>query len=396
MTERLYYRDPTLLTFTARVVAVTAKEGVHHTVLDRSAFYPASGGQLSDSGKLNDIDVVDVVEFEDGEVLHVTTTPVGNIGLEVTGVVDKDRRNRHRQQHTAQHILSQAFIQVKGFETVSVHLGEEYGTVELNTGAIVDAELGAVEKLANQIIADNLRVEILFIDASEAASTPLRKIPDREGEIRVIKIGDFDWSACGGTHCLSTAEVGLIKLTAIEKLRGHVVVRFLAGVQAFEDYRMRFAATDALARTLTCHPGDLPAKLDKLMAENKAQRRDLAMLQKEMLPIYAERYADDVKTINGHPVVSAVIAGLDGGLAATLAQLISDRIHGLAILESDGRLILAVASGSSLHAGNIVKQMAVLEGLKGGGSERVAQLGGISVGMLDHYRDCIMGIVGNA
>ncbi len=396
MTERLYYRDPGLLTFTARIVSVMPRDGGYSTILDRSAFYPASGGQLSDSGNLNGIDVVDIVESEDGEVSHVTAVAVGEVGDQVTGVVDKNRRFRHRQQHTAQHILSQAFIRVKGYETVSVHLGEEYGTVELNAGAITEDELGEVEKLANQIIADNLPVEILFIDAKAAASTPLRKIPDREGEIRVIKIGEFDWSACGGTHCLSTAEVGFIKLTGIEKIRGHVVVRFLAGVQALEDYRLRFAVTDALSKTLTCHPSDLPAKLDKLMTENKAQRRDLAMIQKEMLPIYAERYAGDALTFGGRTVVSVSAAGLDGGLASTLAQLISDKIQGLAILEVDGRLIVALASGSGLHAGNIVRQLAALEGLKGGGSERVAQLGGIDAGRLDHYRDVIMGIIGNA
>lgn len=234
------------------------------------------------------------------------------------------------------------------------------------------------------------------MDASEAASTPLRKIPDREGEIRVIKIGEFDWSACGGTHCLSTSEVGIIKLMGMEKIRGHVVVRFLAGAQALEDYRLRFAVTDTLSKTLTCHPSDLPAKLEKLMAENKTQRRDLAMIQKEMLPIYADRYAANVQTINGRPVVSAVVTGVDGGLVSTLGQMISDSIHGPVILEADGRIILAVADGSNLHAGNIIKQLAAHEGLKGGGSDRVAQVGGIAAGRLDHYRDVIMEIIGNA
>jgi alanyl-tRNA synthetase len=396
VTERLYYRDPALIEFEAHVVAQGQIGSRYYSVLDRTAFYPTSGGQLNDLGRLNDIDVIDVIETEDGDIRHIAMLPMGESGSAVHGVVDKSRRRRNRQLHTAQHLISQVFIRLSEAETVSVHLGEEYGAVELNKNEIGESDLAEAERLTNELIADNLPIEILFIDASEIGSIPVRKPPARHGIIRVIKIGEFDWSACGGTHCLSTLEVGQVKIIGAEKLRGHLLVKFLAGSQTLEDYRMRFAITDSLSRALTCHPSDLPLKLDKLMTENKSQHKEIAQLQKELLPIRVVQLAATSTDVDGRHIVAADVGGFDTGLLSQLAQSVADEIHGIAVLLAEGRLVVAVSADSGLHAGDILKGFTKQYGLKGGGNSRVAQAGGADHARLADYRNAILGLCGHA
>jgi alanyl-tRNA synthetase len=396
VTERLYYRDPALLEFEARIVEQGLQDDNHFTVLDRSAFYPTSGGQLHDTGRLNGVEIVDVTETENGDVCHVSRTQVGVSGDIVNGEIDKPRRLRNRQLHTAQHLLSQVFLRVVQAETVSVHLGEEYGAVELDTSELSAEVLSEAERHTNELIADNFPVEILFIESSDVANTPVRKIPDREGLVRVIKIGEFDWSACGGTHCLSTAEVGLVKVTGIEKLRGHVLVKFLAGVQALDDYRLRFDITDSLSRTLTCHPGDLCAKFDKLMSENKELRRHLAQAQKELMPLRVSQLASTAENAEGCRIVCAPLDESEGALVSQFAQGVADQINGIALILCGERLVLAVSADSNLHAGNVVKELASQHGLRGGGNNRVAQVGGAEKGKLNEYKALVLRLAGHA
>jgi alanyl-tRNA synthetase len=230
LTDRLYYHDPDLLEFEAVISSVHKREAKVGTVLDRSAFYPTSGGQLHDIGRLNGVAVIDVEEDEDGQVVHVTESTVGEVGRRIQGAVDAERRWRHRQQHTAQHILSALCANLYNAETVSVHLGESYGAVELDVPAVSDSDMTQLEAEANRVVREAQPVEILLLSPEEAQRLALRRPPAREGIIRIIKTGELDWSACGGTHCRNTAQVGLIKLAGTEKLRGHCVVRFLAGV----------------------------------------------------------------------------------------------------------------------------------------------------------------------
>ena len=205
-------------------------------------------------------------------------------GDRVSGRVDEKRRWDNRQKHTAQHILSQAFIRLFEFESVSVHLGEEYAAIELSSGELSRAQMNEAEDEANRIILENMPVSINVVSSDQAAQLPLRKIPQREDNIRIIQIGDYDWSACGGTHCLSTAEVGIIKIVGSERIRDHSVVRFLAGGQAFSDYKDRYEITDSLSRHLTCAVSDLPDKFDKQTVEVKLLRKQITQMQKELLP----------------------------------------------------------------------------------------------------------------
>jgi alanyl-tRNA synthetase len=393
MTERLYYRDPALLAFDAVVVSTQAKDGRQVVVLDRSAFYPTSGGQRHDLGTLNGVPVLEVQESPEGEVWHITEGTAGAVGEKVHGEIEPMRRRRNRQQHSAQHILSQAFIRLYGWETVSVHLGEEYGTVELSTPEIGEKQLEEAEALANDLIAQNLPIEILFLDSADLANTPLRKVPDRVGTIRVIKIGEFDWSACGGTHCCGTGEVGLIKLVGVEKIRNRPLVRFLAGSQALDDYRVRYAVTEGLSRAFTCHVKDLPVKTEKLTVENRDLRKQVTELQRQLLPIRAEGLA--AAATGTLKVVASVQSDLDGTAASHLAQLTAEKIGGVALIAADGRLIVATAESSGRHAGEIVKKLAAELGLRGGGSNRVAQLGGVDAVRLTECERLVAVMVGH-
>lgn len=386
MTERLYYSDPILLEFEAVIVESGEHEGGrHYTVLNRSAFYPTSGGQSHDTGSLNGIAVIDVIEEESGVVRHITARPVGAAGAKVSGHVDPDRRLRNRQLHTAQHILSEAFIKLYDYHTVSVHLGDEYGAVELDTAEVDEPQLAAVERQANQIVQQNDPVEILSLEKAQAEALPLRKKLDREGSIRVIRIGEFDWSACGGTHCLETAEVGMIKITGTEKMRRRVLVKFLAGSQVTADYALRFTVTDELARSMTCHVADLPGRVEKLTSENKDLRRQLAGMQKQLLPTRAERMAAKTQKFGRLRLVAQVVDDLEPSVAGQLASMVAGRIGGLAMLVCGDRLLLAVGPDSGLHAGKLMKDLAAGTNLRGGGGQSAAQAGGAEADRLDDY-----------
>jgi len=383
-----------LLEFDAAIVDSRQADGKWHTVLNRSAFYPTSGGQLHDTGTLNGVEVIEVIETDSGDVCHVTGREVGAVGDNIRGTVNAARRLGNRQKHTAQHILSQAFIKLAQAETVSVHLGEEYASVELSAGELSDKQLAEVETLSNQIIVDNIPVEIMFVSSDQAASMPLRKVPDRTGKIRVIRIGNLDWSACGGTHCRQTAEVSVIKLIGTEKIRGHLSVRFLAGRQALDDYRRRFDLTQALSHQLTCHINDIVGKFDKLSAENKDQRKQLAELQAKLLPMRAQELAQQIKQCGKTKLVFHVEEAGDVQMAAKLAREVIAYTEGVAVLLVGDRMVIAAHEAGGVKAGALAKELAAKTSLKGGGSDNQAQLGGANIKQADEYRRIIEELLG--
>ena len=389
MTDRLYYNDSNLLEFTGTITAIGRLNNRFYTVLDRSAFYPTSGGQSHDTGTLGDALVVDVSVSDSGEVRHLTDTEVGPVGMQVTGRINKERRRRNCQNHTAQHLLSAAFDRLFGFRTVSVHLGEEYGAVELNTPEIAGEKLDDAERVANEIIGDNLTVDTLFVDSAEAGRLPLRKPPPKEGTLRIIRIDDFECSACGGTHCTTTGGVGLIKIIGTEKLRGNSLVKFLSGRLAYEDYLLRFEVSNLLARQFTCHPGDLPSRIEKLTGENKELRRQLSEARKELLPVMLDRLGRTVSTDFGVPTVIQQLTEVDPGQLVHLASRVAEHIGGLAALQLNDRIVLATSDGSGLKAGVLARELAAAADLKGGGNDRVAQLGGADATRLDFYRETL-------
>jgi alanyl-tRNA synthetase len=394
MTERLYYHDSNLLEFEGTITEVGRSGDLYYTVLDRSAFYPTSGGQSHDNGVLGGAMVVDVTVADSGEVHHLTETAIGSVGTTVSGRIDKERRRRNCQNHTAQHLLSAAFGRLFGLRTVSVHLGEEYGAVELNTPDVSEESLDQAERLANEVIRDNLAVNTLFVDSTEAGRLPLRKPPPKEGTLRIIRIDDFECSACGGTHCSTTGGVGLIKIIGTEKLRGNSLVKFLSGRLAYEDYGLRFEVSDRLARQFTCHPSDLPSRIEKMAGENKELRRQLSEARKALLPALVDRLAQTVSTAFGLPTVIQLLTEVDSGQLVQLAGQLAERIGGLAALQVNDRIVLAASERSGRKAGALARELAAAADLKGGGNDRVAQLGGADESRIDFYREKLGKLLG--
>jgi len=376
LTERLYYTDPTLLSFDAQVIRVEQVNEREHIFLDRSAFYPTSGGQTYDFGRLNETDLIEVIETPDGDVAHVVHANQFRVGDRVHGQINAERRLKNRQQHTAQHILSHLFIEKMNAETVSVHLGDDYGAIELNTPAVTDSQVRDVEQAAAAVVAGNSPIEIIFVSGDEIAGLPLRKMPQREGTIRVIRIGQLDWSACGGTHCRATSEIGLIKIIGAEKIRGHALVKFLAGSQALADYNLRFSVTDSLAKSLTCHPSDLVGKVERLVTENKQLRKDLTHAQRELLPSRARELSAMAVAAGTSIVVAELVSNVDSGLLSPLATLVANEMNGVALLACEGRIVIATTEACGLAADKLAREFGQIAGLKGGGNTRVAQLGG--------------------
>ena len=390
-TERLYYTDSKLLSFEATIIETYTEDDKHITLLDKTAFYPTSGGQEHDVGHLNDIEVIDVID--DDKIKHISNQKIGNVGDVVIGKIEPFRRRQNMQQHTAQHILSQAFYRLFEFTTMSVHLGDKYGNVEFDTKDISDAQIQKAEQLSNKIIADNLHVKPIIIDSKNIAQYNLRRPPKRSGEIRLIQIEDFECTACGGTHVQSTSEIQMIKILSSDKIRGRVAVNFLAGQQAIEDYQNRFQVTSSIANQLTCSVDDIHIHFDKLIEQNKSLKKDISALQKELMPQVIDSLIQKVQIIENTPVIFTREDRFDKNLINQYASEIAEKSSGIVVILYKDKIIISCANATSWHAGNLVKQFVVSTGLRGGGNKNLAQIGGAKQNDFEKYKSIFSSII---
>src|SRR3954462_3479183 len=220
MTRRIYHDDSYLRRFDAEVLAITTCKARPAVVLDQTAFYPEAGGQLGDRGRLGDATVVDTQETDDGAIVHVIDGAAPAVGSRGTGELDWLRRRHHMAQHTAQHLLSGALLDRAQAPTASARLGESALTIDVARDRIPDADLAAAEDLANDLIDDDLAIRAWFPTPAELGSIKLRRDPKVTADIRVIAIGEFDVSPCGGTHCARTSQIGSIRITGTERYKG--------------------------------------------------------------------------------------------------------------------------------------------------------------------------------
>lgn len=393
MTKRLYYNDSDLLTFEGEIIESGKYENNYYTLLDRSAFYPTSGGQSHDVGFLNKIRVIDVVE--DGDIVkHITEKPIGEIGTKVVGEIDKERRDIKRQQHTSQHIISQSMHRLFGFVTMSVHLGDEYGSVELDADSINDPQLYEAESMSNQVIEAEMPVEILYHDKSEIENLPMRKIPAREGNIRIIKIGNFDYAACGGTHCNNSSEIRIIKFVGVEKIRKRTLVKFICGNQAFDDYRSKFNIIDRLSENFTCHHEDLHKNIDRLKEENKNLKKKITELNKAIIPIKAEKLISQAESLGDMKFIIAEDIDIESNQLIHLATFTSEKISGVVILLNADKFIIS-SNNENVNAGDIAKAIMKNTSMKGGGNSKLAQVGNIDNTQFNRYKSLIRKILSN-
>jgi alanyl-tRNA synthetase len=277
--ERLEQRDGRCVSFSAEVTAVDAAGDRPAVVLSRTAFYPESGGQLGDRGTLGGVEVLDVQLDGAGRVLHAVAdaSPFAP-GASVEGRVDWPLRRLHRSLHTAQHLLSRALAEVAGAETVSARLGSN-ATIDVGPCELGEAAVARAEQLVNEIVLDHRPVRVLYPSPDELAAMRLRRAPKVSEGVRVIDIDGFDLTPCGGTHCDSTAEVGAVRVTALERHKGGFRVTFVAGERGLDDYRAKDRALAELSRQFTCGPGDVGAAVDRLRRELADARAELGDLR---------------------------------------------------------------------------------------------------------------------
>jgi alanyl-tRNA synthetase len=385
MTTRLYYTEPFRTSFDARVVSCDEVGGRPHVVLDRTAFYPTSGGQPFDTGTLGGATVVDVVDRDDGEVVHVVSSRL-EAGAAVSGAIDWPRRFDHMQQHTGQHVLSAAFDRVFNARTESFHLGTEASTIDLGR-EVTPAELARAEDEANRVVWEDRAVSVRFASAEEAASLPLRKEPAREGELRLIDIENFDLSACGGTHVSRTGAIGVIAVTAWEKFRGGTRVEFLCGGRALSRFRSWRAALAAVQRHLSVAPAEMAGGIERLQGEVKTLQRTLRGVQERLAVFEAQALVAKAERVGGRALIVEALDGWDAQAlkAMATAAAAAEPAAAVALFTMTTPALVVVARGSAcdIDANAVLKGLTARFGGKGGGKPDLAQGGGLSASTAD-------------
>ena len=380
MNTRLYYNDSYTTTFKANIIERFQYHGNLAIVLDQSYFYPTSGGQPHDIGTLNDLPVTNVlVRLEDNAVAHIINGEIWSD--EVNGQIDWSRRFDHMQQHTGQHILSQAFLRAAETETVSFHLSGDYATIDLKDSGLKPTHIEKAELIANQIIWENRPVTARLVSKEEADSLPLRKIPDIEDDqLRIVEIKEFDLTACGGTHVSHTGEIGLIKITKLERRKNELRVEFLCGRRALVDYRQKNRIVNQLANELTTGYAEIEASVVRLRDEAKQSRRLLKQQLSHSLSIEAGHLLKHGTRKGNTIIISEQFSGRDLAEIRMLANQIIEHPNSIALLGIVGdssQLIFARSEDAPGEMNQLIKQtLQVLGSATGGGTAKFAQGGG--------------------
>jgi alanyl-tRNA synthetase len=374
-TQRLYYDDAFLREFDARVISCEPAGAQWHVRLDRTAFYPTSGGQPFDAGRLNEAAVVDVSDEHGDEIVHVTAQPVA-VGA-VHGAIDWTRRFDHMQQHTAQHMLSAAFIELFGFQTVSFHLGRDISTIDLATPSVVARHLDEAERRVNEIIFEDHEITVRYGTAEELAKEGIRKKVDREGTLRVIDIAGFDRQPCGGTHLARTGQTGMLLIRKCERQKQNWRVEFVAGFRALAAARADLATLRAAAEQIGCGMSELPRMIAKMQEERRGSQREAKKLTERLVELEAAALANkaEVSADGASSVVSAVFEDATASYLAMLAAKLVANPGVRIVLGSRGAkgIVLAQSVGLDGDMGALLRELLAKAGGKGGGSKVFAQ-----------------------
>lgn len=372
MTERLYYTDSFLREFDARVVSCTPRgeeESEWIVRLDRTAFYPTSGGQPHDTGRLNEAAVRGVFEREDDkEILHVTDRPIP--AGPVHGSIDWERRFDHMQQHTGQHLLSAAFLKLFGFPTVSFHLGGENSTIDLDAPNLAARHLREVADLVNRVVFEDRVIRVSFHDREELAGLGIRKQVARAGTLRVVEIDGFDIQPCGGTHAARTGQVGSVLIRKTERQKQQWRAEFVCGRRAVRDARADFETLGAAAREIGCGTPELPAMVTKLLDERKTAHRESALLAARLAELEAKALLARGERTIVHAFDRAD-AGFLRQVAAALAAVAG--VRAVLASRSTHQFVFAQAAESAGDMKRLLAETLLAAGGKGGGSKDFAQ-----------------------
>jgi alanyl-tRNA synthetase len=395
MTKRLYYDQPGLLKFESVVEETgtgsggSPQEARPALILRESAFYPTSGGQIHDMGWVTvggeRVRVAEVVDAEDGRVVHYLEGPTKSAiapGTPVRGEIDAERRRDHMQQHTGQHVLSAAFIELYQMTTVSFHMGDDYCSIDLSTPAITAAQVVGAEKRANEIVFENRPVTIRYVRRDEAEKLGLRKLPPAErDELRLIEVADFDLSACGGTHVNATGEIGAILLRKTEKTRQGTRVEFVCGGRAVASARRDYSTLTEAASLFSAKPVDVPEIIRKTFDVLKILHRE----KDEALEQLAGAMANaDLAGLSGDRKIAVrVFSDHDVAFAKLFAQKAVRAGVGIIALVASTMIppgvVFAQTPGATADMGALLREALAAVGGRGGGSRDFAQ-GGLPAG----------------
>jgi len=370
MTERLYYSDSSLAVFDADVVE--ASNGGLHLYLDKTAFYPSSGGQPFDVGEINGVPVVDVID-EGERIAHVLSAPLTATTVQCR--IDMTRRRDHMQQHTGQHLLSAVLAEMFGIATVSFHMGAESSTIDVDTPSLDAAKVSAAERRANEVVMENRAVSVSYQDASSGPE--LRKASEREGVLRIVSIDGVDRSACGGTHVRSTGEIGPVLIRKLDKIRGIVRIEFLCGMRAVARARADFDALSQISRAFSSPADETPALTQGLIERSKEAEKGYRKLAGELAQYKGrELYEQTPAGENGVRRIYREIAKgpADDDLRALAQSFVAQpKAVFIVVAQDPASVMVAASADSGVHAGNVVKAAVTALGGRGGGSAVMAQ-----------------------
>lgn len=387
-TERLYFHDSGLLEFSGVVVDVKSSDRGDCVVLDRTAFYPTGGGQPNDAGALGVARVIDVFE-DDAGVIHHVVKDIGSIapGQVVTGRIDGARRLDHLQQHSGQHVLSQAFVQACGAETRSFHLGEKTSTIDIDLATPSDDLMRAAEDIANKIVFEDRPMIVHVVDEQGAQRFPLRKESQVQGDIRIIEVQDFDWSPCGGTHAHRTGQIGLIAIRSYERAKRMTRVEFVCGGRALHEYRLARDTSFAVARQFSADRDKAAELVERALNENKALKRRVHDLLELAMSAEAAEMLARIEGSRRFKTVEAVFDGRDLEEVRMLAAKIVQREPSVALLATRdagaARLVFARSDSLEYNMGELLAEACQSLGGRGGGRPDLAQGGGPKVEKLE-------------
>jgi len=385
MTDRLYYHDSFLYDFEAEVSELSNAPRPA-LFLDRTAFYPTSGGQIFDTGTIESgnekLKITEVADAEDGRVVHYLEAPPKDIkpGTKIRGLIEPTRRRDHMQQHTGQHVLSAAFVRLFSMPTVSFHMGDDYCSIDLDTASITQDQIEQAERLANEIILENRAVAVRFVKRDEAADLGLRKLPPAErDELRLIDIHDFDLSACGGTHVNRTGQIGCILLRKTEKVRQGWRVEFIAGQRAVATARRDFTTLTETASLFSAHIYDVPQQARKSLDEIRFLRKQREQSQEELAKAQAATFLAETSETNGRKLLVRTFSDREMDylklLAQKLTRLAPNVVTLLATTSPQPALVFAQSAGQPNDMGALMKETMSKLGGRGGGSKDMAQGG---------------------
>lgn len=366
MTEKLFYEDSHIKEFTARVEICREKGEYYEVVLDRTAFFPEGGGQYADTGWIGTVKVLDVKE-KDGTIYHIAKESLEE-GCEVTGSIDWDMRFMKMQQHTGEHVVSGLVHARFGYDNVGFHLGSEDCTMDFN-GEISKEELRELEWLANEAAVKNLNVQVSYPSREELRELEYRSKIEIEGQVRIVTIPGYDICACCAPHVKHTGEIGLIKLTNVQRYKGGVRVTMLCGFRALSDYERKSQHVQAISELLSAKEAELTSAVERVKEECSTQKVKFLEEQKKCLSYKAKEVSEKKR------FVSFFEDGIEGDGARTLMNLVLDRGVGIcAVFVKQGQGVLRYVIGSrKLDVRSMAKELNEKFAGRGGGKPEMVQ-----------------------